>query len=301
MNTKKFSEAMGEIDSKYVEKSANYRPKQKKHGWVKWVSMAACLCLAVVGGILFNSHSTQDFNSMIAKNGTDNTVHYTFIEIGERTACYHEVSIDSSELERYVGEQYQQSDNGNWFYPAGVDNLKFLIKQADNENLSLWVFSDFIVSKGDTYTYGDVLKTIYGVDSADGIVSITTTPSRRNNTDLGKSIQKEIGTHTYNDTEDIISFYDIIVDVECFGPDSESLGDQNRFSYSFSTGEQDKLTSGESTYAERILCVTLANGTTIDSWNYDALSGCFYECGGIFTVPLADEAVYILNEMFEIK
>lgn len=165
----------------------------------------------------------------------------------------------------------------------------------------MWVFSDFIVSNRDTYTYGDVLKIIYGVDNADDIVSVTTTPSRRSNTDLGKSIQKEVGTHTYNDTEDIVSFYNIIVNVECLGADSVSLGNQNRFSYSFSTDEQDKLTSGEITYAERILSVTLANGTTIDSWIYDALSGCFYEYGGIYTVPLADEAVYTLNDIFEIK
>lgn len=45
MNTKKFSEAMGEIDSKYVEKSANYQPKQRKHSWVKWASIAACFCM----------------------------------------------------------------------------------------------------------------------------------------------------------------------------------------------------------------------------------------------------------------
>lgn len=301
MNKKKFSEAMTEVNDKYYEEAAHYERKRKKPIWLKWGAVAACLCLVVVGGIFFNFHNKQDFNSMIAKNGTDNTVHYTFVEIGNRTACYHEVSIDSSELERYVGEQYQQSDNSNWFYPSGIDNLKYLIQQTDNGSLSLWIFSNFQVADGETYTYGDVLKTIYGVDSADDVVSITTTPSRRNNTDLGKSIQKEVGTHTYNDTEDIVSFYNIIVNVECLSADSVSLGNQNRFSYNFSTEEQDKLTSGESTYAERVLSVTLANGTTIDSWIYDALSGCFYEYGGIYTVPLADEAVYTLNDIFEIK
>lgn len=56
MNTKKFSEAMGEIDSKYVEKSANYQPKQRKHSWVKWASIAACFCMiALIGfGIWHN-------------------------------------------------------------------------------------------------------------------------------------------------------------------------------------------------------------------------------------------------------
>ena len=52
MNTKKFSEAMGEIDSKYVEKAMNYQAKKKKNSWLKWGAMAACLCL-VIGGVFF--------------------------------------------------------------------------------------------------------------------------------------------------------------------------------------------------------------------------------------------------------
>ena len=59
MNTKKFSEAMGEIDGKYVEKSASYHSKQKKHSWIKWASMAACLCLVVAAGIIVPKLSNQ--------------------------------------------------------------------------------------------------------------------------------------------------------------------------------------------------------------------------------------------------
>ena len=50
MNTKKFSEAMGEIESKYVERAVNYQPKRKKHNFFKWFSMAACFFLAVLIG-----------------------------------------------------------------------------------------------------------------------------------------------------------------------------------------------------------------------------------------------------------
>lgn len=59
MNTKKFSEAMGEIDNRYVEKSANYHSKQKKHGWVKWGAMAACLAIIVSTGILISRQTTN--------------------------------------------------------------------------------------------------------------------------------------------------------------------------------------------------------------------------------------------------
>lgn len=50
MNTKKFSEAMGEIDSKYIERALNYKPKQKKHSWLKWGTMVACFGLTILIG-----------------------------------------------------------------------------------------------------------------------------------------------------------------------------------------------------------------------------------------------------------
>ena len=69
MNTKKFSEAMGEIDSKYVERAVNYQPKQKKHIFFKWFSMAACFILtAFIGfGIWHNGMLPSD--DPVANNG----------------------------------------------------------------------------------------------------------------------------------------------------------------------------------------------------------------------------------------
>lgn len=45
MNTKKFSDAMNELDTKYVDEALNYKKKAKKPGWIKWGAVAACLCL----------------------------------------------------------------------------------------------------------------------------------------------------------------------------------------------------------------------------------------------------------------
>ncbi len=41
MTTKLFSEAISEVGDKYYEEAENYHCK--KHGWVKWSAMAACL------------------------------------------------------------------------------------------------------------------------------------------------------------------------------------------------------------------------------------------------------------------
>ena len=47
MNTKKFSDAMSELDTKYVDEALNYKKKAKKPIWVKWGVIAACLCLMI--------------------------------------------------------------------------------------------------------------------------------------------------------------------------------------------------------------------------------------------------------------
>ena len=36
MNAKKFSDAMSELDTKYVDEALNYKKKAKKPIWVKW-------------------------------------------------------------------------------------------------------------------------------------------------------------------------------------------------------------------------------------------------------------------------
>ena len=48
MNVKKFSDAMSELDTKYVDETLNYKKKSKQPVWIKWGAMAACLCLIVV-------------------------------------------------------------------------------------------------------------------------------------------------------------------------------------------------------------------------------------------------------------
>ena len=51
MNAKKFSDAMSELDTKYVDEALNHKKKAKRPGWIKWGAMAACLCLVVYAGI----------------------------------------------------------------------------------------------------------------------------------------------------------------------------------------------------------------------------------------------------------
>lgn len=64
MNAKKFSDAMSELDTKYVDEALSYKKKVKKTGWIKWGAMAACLCLVVYAGIrLIPTDSPPDESS----------------------------------------------------------------------------------------------------------------------------------------------------------------------------------------------------------------------------------------------
>jgi hypothetical protein len=58
MNSKKFTEAMSEIDNKYVDEAIGYKKKVKRPAWVKWGAMAACLCLIIAGAVVI-PHFTE--------------------------------------------------------------------------------------------------------------------------------------------------------------------------------------------------------------------------------------------------
>lgn len=53
MTRKTISDAVTNISTEYIEKAADYTVvrKARKPVWVKWVAMAACLCLVVVGAL----------------------------------------------------------------------------------------------------------------------------------------------------------------------------------------------------------------------------------------------------------
>lgn len=51
MNAKKFSDAMSELDSKYVDEALNYKKKAKNPRWIKWGAMVACVVVAILAGV----------------------------------------------------------------------------------------------------------------------------------------------------------------------------------------------------------------------------------------------------------
>ena len=74
MNSKIFSEAMSELDSKYIEEAVNYKKRSKKTVWIiAGAAMAACFCVFIIaavfdaGGLPENSGNRP--NTAIANDG----------------------------------------------------------------------------------------------------------------------------------------------------------------------------------------------------------------------------------------
>lgn len=53
MNLQKFSEAMNEIDSRYLQEAMEYEKKSGRHSSAKWVALAACVAILLVTGSLW--------------------------------------------------------------------------------------------------------------------------------------------------------------------------------------------------------------------------------------------------------
>ena len=290
---------LGELDEQDIQKAWQSRQGEKSR-WATWGGLAACVCFLFVGSFFFLSRPS-DFSSMLERENADTLAYLTSLPVDGWTAQYEQVQISGDKLESYVGEEYYVAPAGIWYLPEGVTNRKYLIRREADGALTLWKFTSFEMKAGETYTYADVLSVIYGVDSAEDIVQITTSPFKANMTPEGIAIQKEIGTHTYTDRETISQIYEIVKDIVCYGAGEEYPEDDTRFSYSFSTEKKDKLTSGESTYGTRCIRIEFTDGTVLDSWKYSALSGSFFEYGGIFTQPLEAKDVEVLNRIFQIQ
>ena len=106
MNSQKFSEAMSKIDTKYINKTLSYKKIVKKPHWIKWGTMAACLCLALSGGFLDQTENCYPMKKVTRINNGDSSKidalpHWENMEIYNR---YPQISINELEYQATWGE-----------------------------------------------------------------------------------------------------------------------------------------------------------------------------------------------------
>ncbi len=55
MNPKAWDDAIGEIDSTYVDEAIRYRGRKRRPAWIRCTAAAACLCLILSGALLYRA------------------------------------------------------------------------------------------------------------------------------------------------------------------------------------------------------------------------------------------------------
>lgn len=97
MNPKKFSEAMSEIDSKYVDEAIRYKRTGKKRSWIRWAASAACFALvAVVAASVMNQAGDR---IALSDNSSKVTARYTDKPVSMQSSC---LLLDLTEEELFT-------------------------------------------------------------------------------------------------------------------------------------------------------------------------------------------------------
>lgn len=131
MNAKKFSEAMSELDTKYIDEALHYKKKAKKSGRMKWGALAACVCLAIcataisrLSGKPDNSPSGER-SPMVYVNDTLYRIAGSQPDLTDKKSQLVYLGMISSKVSssQYPQENFQANDDivGSAVYQFGED------------------------------------------------------------------------------------------------------------------------------------------------------------------------------------
>lgn len=191
---------------------------------------------------------------------------------------------DVEQLEKSMGKEVEA--NEETYYVSGHNDLQYIIRKTAGTYL-LWKFMYF---ESDEYPFKDVLSLIYDVHSEQDIKEVYVKPSDVDNTDEGKALQLEIGNVSITDSDSITSLYKVLNSLTCYGPEN-----WDRINYGQDDGGMlNAVRNG------RYLTFSMANGCKLDSLKYTAVSGTFYEYGGVAYNELRKEQKDVIEEILNI-
>lgn len=149
MNSKKFSEAMGELDNEYIDEAIHYKKKVKKPVWVKLGAIAACLVLALaVGSILAPFHGIFHGSMVVSA--------YAYGTDEEITAAGAVMSTGT------ISDSGEMTGHPLMFYLSGKD-IETVRYSCKNQQIN---FMDW-TQKRDEYGNAQNFTVIYGEDESD--------------------------------------------------------------------------------------------------------------------------------------
>lgn len=217
MNAMKFSAALGNVRDDYVSEAIAYQGKRKRHSWLKWGAMAACLCL--IAGIVIpvinhkgNLGPVQNI-SALGYNGR----FYEAVDIPEVLEKY---GLPSEITPDMAGEHlsYLKSDGGTGYectpfetdielyqYAPAVCEGVYVLRNGGTWRAAL--FCNFYQFDSNTNQELTELYRVYGIESADDIAAIAEVDWLENDL-IGKPV---------TDRREIADFYDMTISFCSYG------------------------------------------------------------------------------------
>lgn len=328
MNKEDLFEGFGALDDDLLKRSEQTGKRAKKREGLnrvlKYGSIAACLAAMLGAGMLFMDHRSSnppfivpesgnavesngnspvqrdhsqdepesyiDISMLLASNEgviKQQTLENALVEIENHSAHYYKVaSVESDLLRESIGGKVPGTQK--WHKVSGHEDVQYLIS-GDDEGYSLWKFESFGEEK---YPYSDVLQIIYNIRSAEDIDKVMITPANMDNTDEGQAIQDQIGTSIVMDDKAIETIYNVLSGLTCYG---KNHWDMIGLEGDTPAAMQNQVRAG------RYLTLVTSQGMEIDTLKYTAISGMFYEYGGIAYSALTMEEKTAVEKILNIE
>lgn len=321
MKKEELFETLGNLDEDLIKRSEKKGPSVKtrngrRNRFVKWGSMVAGCALIISAGFLIPGNSedepeapepigivadheknSQDkisekyvaIDSLLAPSestAAKESQKACTVQVSQYKAVYEAVaSVPGMDLKESIGKAIDSEENA--YYVSGHKNLQYIIK--DNAETGTYLLWKFMYFDSEEYPYKDVLSMIYDINSASDIEKIVSEPATMDNTDAGKALQKEIGTLTFDKKEQIEKIYHIISGLVCYGTDHwDMIG-------------LEQASMLNQVKAGRYLTLVTSQGMEIDTLKYTAVTGTFYQSGGVVYNPLEDYNKLQIEELLKIE
>lgn len=111
---------LGEVDEQKVVEAANAAPRIKKFSWLKWGTMAACLCLVVAGAyhVHINSDNDTQKESVIEQHGINKN------DVESETNLPTEQETDTSKNQELPDAEDRPADEDGTYHESHSGELK---------------------------------------------------------------------------------------------------------------------------------------------------------------------------------
>lgn len=274
MNAKKFSDAMSELDTKYVDEALNYKKKTKKHVWLKWGTIAACLLVIIVVAIPFVQITSDKLPTEHIQRIDFNDAYYEVCEDGtilSRLGINTDITeADAGEVITYLMKKTSDEQSE---YIATTDTTNIILYSyakapceavyviCDNGEYNAVVFCNYVLPDTESIPL-ERLYNLYGINSFSDISSISV---------VDDWSEKNIIGATLTDSNAIADFYSASLVLQDYNNDT-----YHKMNYGHIATEEELLQAYEQTNENKVTFML----ETVDGLRfcleYDAEGGWIY-------------------------